>query len=88
MTLFIDTSSLFKLYHNELGTVELDTIFSENEITRVFISEITNVEFVSAVFNKVRMKELTIDNAEKIINLFDTDLKKYTIIPVEGSTLL
>lgn len=52
MKLYLDTSSLFKLYHNESGTEEMDSIFSDNEVTRVFISEITSVEFISAVFKK------------------------------------
>ena len=55
MKLYLDTSSLFKLYHNESGTEEMDSIFSDNEVTGVFISEITSVEFISAVFKKVRM---------------------------------
>lgn len=83
MKLFIDSSSLFKLYHNEPGTPEMDRFFSDNKVTGIIISAITKVEFISAVFKKVRMKELSVGDAEETIKLFDDDLKNYTIIPVD-----
>ena len=87
MKLYLDTSSLFKLYHIEPGTEELDRVFSDNDVTVVFLSEITNVEFISAVFKRVRTKELSMNDAEQIIKLFDNDLKKYTIVPINSATL-
>jgi len=87
MKLYLDTSSLFKLYHSEPGSEDMDRIFSDNEITGIFLSEITNVEFISAVFKRVRMKELSMNDAEQLIRLFDNDLKKYTIVPVSSTTL-
>jgi len=65
----------------------MESVFSDNEVTGVFISEITSVEFISAVFKRVRMMELSMSDAEQIINLFDNDLKKYTIVPVNSATL-
>src|SRR5665647_2853476 len=88
MKLYLDTSSLFKLYHSEPGSEEMDSVFSDNEITGIFLSEITNVEFISAVFKRVRMKELSMNDAEQLIKLFDNDLKKYTIVPVSSTTTL
>ena len=82
MKLYLDTSSLFKLYHNEVGTEEMDQLFSTNDITAIFLSELTNVEFFSALLKRVRMKEMSIENADEIIKLFKEDLKKYTIITV------
>lgn len=82
MKLFLDTSTLFKLYHHELGTQNMDNVFSENDVTDVFISSITKVEFISAIYKKVRMQELNLNDAGQIISLFDNDSKKYVIIPV------
>lgn len=82
MKLFLDTSTLFKLYHHELGTQDMDNVFSENDVTDVFISSITKVEFISAIYKKVRMQELNLNDAGQIISLFDNDSKKYVIIPV------
>ena len=87
MKVYLDTSSLFKLYHKEPGTEDLDRIFFDNSITAIFLSEITNVEFISAVYKRVRMKELHRNDAEQIIRLFDNDIKNYTIIPLSSTTI-
>ena len=41
MKIFLDTSSLFKLYHRETDTEDLELIFSTVKITDIFLSEIT-----------------------------------------------
>ena len=87
MKVYLDTSSLFKLYHKEPGTEDLDRIFFDNSITAIFLSKITNVEFISAVYKRVRMKELHRKDAEQIIRLFDNDIKNYTIIPLSSTTI-
>ena len=38
MKIFFDTSSLFKLYHEEEGTEELEKVFSQAKITEIFLS--------------------------------------------------
>jgi predicted nucleic acid-binding protein len=59
MKIFLDTSSLFKLYHREADTVIIEQIFSQLTVTNVYLSEITKVEFTSSVWKKVRTKEIT-----------------------------
>ena len=59
MKIFLDTSSLFKLYHREADTVELERNLSAITITSIYLSEITKVEFTSTVWKKVRTKEIT-----------------------------
>jgi len=49
MKLFLDTSSLIKLYHNEVGTDVLDKILEYNEIDEIYLSDIAKVEFSSAI---------------------------------------
>jgi predicted nucleic acid-binding protein len=63
VTIFLDTSSLFKLYVPEIGSEELYQLFDHLSIERVYLSEITIVEFRSTVWRKVRMKEITVDEA-------------------------
>jgi uncharacterized protein len=53
MKIFLDTSSLFKLYHREADTAIPEHIFSTLKITHVFLSEISKIEFESAVWKKV-----------------------------------
>ncbi len=50
MKIFLDTSSLFKLYKKEIGSEEIEKIILDNNLTGVFLSEITKLEFLSAVF--------------------------------------
>ena len=45
MKIFLDTSSLFKLYHKETGTGELEELFSTVRITTIFLWEIAKIEF-------------------------------------------
>lgn len=56
MKLYLDTSSLFKLYHTKAGTQEVDSIFAENNPTAIFISEIALIEFTSALFKIERIE--------------------------------
>jgi len=39
MKIYLDTSSLFKLYQKEPDSVPIEEIFSNNRITDIFISE-------------------------------------------------
>lgn len=52
MNIFLDTSSLFKLYHREGGTKELENLFNELPISEVSLSEITKIEFSSTVWKR------------------------------------
>ena len=70
MKFFLDTSSLIKLYHEELGTAETDKIFEDFVITGIFLSDITKIEFSSAIWKKVRTAELYISEAVEIIDSF------------------
>ncbi len=45
MKIFLDTSSLFKLYHRETDTADLELVFSTIKITNIFLSEISKIEF-------------------------------------------
>lgn len=40
MKIFLDTSSLFKLYHQEDGTQELEQLFSQAKITHIYLSKL------------------------------------------------
>lgn len=80
MKIFLDTSSLIKLYYKEEGTSNLDKIFTKNIISEIFISEITKVEFFSAIYKKLRTKHLHQQNVNDILNAFISDEPNYSII--------
>jgi len=81
---FLDTSSLIKLYHKENGTKELQSLFLESKIIQIFLSEITKVEFASTIWKKIRTKEVSLDNGILILNLFEEDLINYHFIMIDG----
>jgi predicted nucleic acid-binding protein len=87
MKIFLDTSSLFKLYHEEQGTEELEKVFSEAKITEIYLSEIAKVEFSSTIWKKVRTKEITIEQAEITLSLFESDFTKYNFVPTDSLIL-
>ncbi len=57
MNVFFDTSSLFKLYHKESGTEKLMDFFNNNQIDSLYLAEITQIEFSSAVW-KICLQKL------------------------------
>jgi predicted nucleic acid-binding protein len=87
MKIFLDTSSLFKLYHEEEGTEELENVFSQEKITEIFLSEIAKVEFTSTIWKKVRTKEITVEQAEVTLELFTSDFAKYNFVTTDSLIL-
>jgi predicted nucleic acid-binding protein len=84
MKIFLDTSSLFKLYHREEGTSELEQVFSKAKVTTVFLSEISKIEFSSTIWKKVRTKEIAELDAQKTLSLFESDFGKYAFITIDS----
>ena len=82
MIIYLDTSSLFKLYHEEPGTKDLDILFNSHDVQQIIMSELTKVEFNSTVWKKIRMKDITPDQGSKLISLFQDDFKNYTFIDI------
>lgn len=87
MNIFFDTSSLFKLYHEEAGTDRLILFLEENPDYKIFISQLTFVEIYSALLKKVRIGHLRKSQMEKFLGVIDSDLKKVTAIPVDLSII-
>lgn len=87
MKIFLDTSSLLKLYHKEADTAELELIFSTVKITEIFLSEISKIEFTSAIWKKVRTKEITQSEAQTTLNLFESDFKKYSFVVIDSNII-
>lgn len=87
MKIFIDTSSLFKLYHQEIGTEELEGFFADYKITHIYLSEITKIEFTSTIWKKVRTQLISIQQAEATLALFEIDIEKYNFISTDSLIL-
>ena len=88
MKIYLDTSSLIKLYHAETGTDKLDKILDNGSLEEIILSYITIVEFNSAIWKKVRTKELSKEIAMDIIESFSNDCSKYSFIPISNDLIL
>ena len=84
MKLFLDTSSLVKLYHRETGTDQLELLFSAFQITTIFLSELSKIEFTSTIWKKVRTRSVTELEAQVTLELFESDLEKYTFVATDS----
>lgn len=84
MKIFLDTSSLFKLYHREADTHIIEQIFSTTKVSNIYLSEITKIEFSSSIWKKVRTKEISLSEAKVTLQLFDNDFEKYTFIATDS----
>jgi predicted nucleic acid-binding protein len=84
MKIFLDTSAIFKLYHQETGTEELESIFLKSIVTHIYLSEISKVEFTSTIWKKVRTKEISSDQAKITAELFESDFEKYNFISTDS----
>lgn len=81
MNVFFDTSSLFKLYHREVGTDELMDFFNRHKINAIYLAEITRIEFSSVVWKKCRKGEINEKLSIKLLEKFEIDSKKFTFVP-------
>jgi len=72
---YIDTSALLKRYNEEAGTEFINTLYEyiEKNNQYLFTSELTDVEFASAVFRLTREQKLTRDTAIGIIYNFEIE---------------
>lgn len=83
---FLDTSSLVKLYHAEAGSTALRQQLDMNR-DKIFLAELAFVEFTSAFGRKVRRGELDAPTAAASIADFQRDWFNFSHVPL-GSTLL
>jgi uncharacterized protein with PIN domain len=83
VNLFLDTTGVVKLYHDEPGSEKLDRFIEDNAVDlRLSISDIGVVEFHSAVFRRIRTRELDAEKADAIRSHFMHDLKLFGRVQV------
>jgi predicted nucleic acid-binding protein len=84
MRVFLDTSSLFKLYHQETDSEIMESIFTNYKVTDVFLSELSKIEFASIVWKKVRVNDITELQAKAVTEAFDEDFSKYSFVQIDN----
>jgi predicted nucleic acid-binding protein len=87
VNIFFDTSSFFKLYHQEIGTEQLLNFLNQNPDHKIFISQLTLVEMYSALSKKVRIGHLSSEQMKNFLIVLDSDFKKCTIVNIDSSVI-
>jgi uncharacterized protein len=79
--IYLDTPSLVKAYHKETDSDKVIKILPQYQ--SVFLSELTKIEFVSAIWKKVKHGELTETEAKEGIRFFENDYPKFNWVIID-----
>ncbi len=80
MKLFFDTSALIKFFHEEEGTSQVSAMI-ESDDNVIWISELARIEFISALYRRVRNKEITEDQLTEALSGFNEELATFSCEP-------
>ncbi len=84
MNLFLDTSAVVKLYHDEEGTEKLTRFVSKHaENLFLSVSDLTAIEIHSALLKRVRQREIGRETAQNIFLEIENDFQSYNVITVD-----
>lgn len=86
MNIYLDTSSLVKIYHREADSDKIIKILPEFQ--RIFLSELTKIEFVSAFWKKVKNGEASEKEAREGIHFFENDYEKFNWVFIDREITL
>lgn len=79
MIFYIDTSSLVKVYHAEVGTPTVLGIYRGGD--EIVISELSKIECLSTLYRKYREHEISRDTLNAVITKFEHDLHyRYRVV--------
>ena len=70
MNLFIDTSALVKFFHEEKGSEIVTELITSKE-NEIWILELVRLEFMSALFRRLRNKEINNLQLDEAISGFN-----------------
>jgi uncharacterized protein len=80
-SIYLDTSSLVKVYHQEPDSDKIIKILPQYQ--GIFLSELTKIEFVAAFWKKVRHGEAKESESKDAIRLFENDYPKFNWVIIE-----
>lgn len=84
---FLDTSALVKLYHQEIGTEQVEAIFQQEE-NRLLISELAIVKLYSMFARKVRTEEISLQAQKEAQQNFEEDRVQRFVVHPLGSAII
>lgn len=86
MKVFLDSSALVKLYHEESESQMMQETLSQSAESLI-LSEIAKLEFHSAIWKKVRTGDLGEQSAVSVISFFQDDYPNYQWINIDSKII-
>jgi len=86
MILFFDTSALVKFFHEEKSSQAVTSLIISKD-NEIWISELARIEFLSALFRRLRNKEINDDQLKEAITGFEEQLNFFNVEPL-GQAIL
>lgn len=86
MKMFFDTSAIVKAFHKEIGTENVLRLLKE-ENAKIFLSELTIIEYKSALYRRYNNKQITEENLRNAFKAFDEFLKFVNMLPLNSFTI-
>ena len=86
MILFFDTSALIKFFQNEDGTKAVTDLLNSQE-NKIWISELVNLEFLSALHRRFRNNEIDENILKDAIEGFEEELNRFNVEPLSHATV-
>jgi uncharacterized protein len=86
MKLFFDTSALVKFFHEEEGTQEVTALITAKD-NEIWISELAQIEFLSALYRRVRNKEITDEQLTEAMSSFEEESASFNSEPLCHATI-
>ncbi len=88
MNVFLDTSALVKLYHQENGTEKLNRFLSNSaENIVIAVSDLTLIELHSALMSKYRNGEIKFSNLRETLDLIEIDFHSFNTVKIDSSAI-
>jgi uncharacterized protein len=86
MKVYLDTSALVKFFHEEEGT-DLITALIEDSSAVLYVSELTILEFTSALQRLCRAGFIDRNNLKVALDSFRKELSRFKVIPVNSQVI-
>jgi len=81
MNIFVDTSALVKYFHEEEGTPVVTSLLDASGNV-IVVSELAQLEFISALHRRYRLKELNKESLDEAIEAFNQEYSTFQVQPV------
>jgi uncharacterized protein len=86
MKLYFDTSALVKFFHEEEGTQEVTDLITAKD-NEVWVSELAKIEFLSALYRRVRNNEITDEQLAEAMSSFEEESASFNCEPIRHATV-